>query len=74
MTGHGPGIQGENCYRPPSHPKFLKGRSIPYFYREKVERELEWLVHEGTLEPVEYSDWPAPIVAADGEHHICGDF
>ena len=35
-------------------------------------------MHEGTLEPVECSDWAAPIVAVlkpDGEHvRICGDF
>ena len=30
---------------------------------QKVEEELTRLVEEGTLEPVDYSDWAAPIVA-----------
>ena len=30
---------------------------------QKVEQELTQLVEEGTLEPVDYSDWAAPIVA-----------
>ncbi len=38
-------------------------RSILYFYRDMVETELEKLVSEGTLEPVEHSDWATPIVA-----------
>ena len=59
-------------------PKFSKARSVPYFYRKKVERELDRLVQEGTLEPVEHSEWASPIVAVlkrDGNNiRICGDF
>ena len=59
-------------------PKFLRARSIPYFYREKVEAELDKLVAEGTIEPVEHSEWAAPIVAVlkpDKQRvRICGDF
>ena len=35
----------------------MKGRSIPYYYREKVVKELNWLVEKGTLEPVKHCDW-----------------
>ena len=46
--------------------------------REKVEAELDRLVAEGTLKPVEYSDWAAlivPIVKSDRKSiRICGDF
>ena len=43
-------------------PKFYKARSIPYAFKEMVEMELNRLVSEGTLEPVQLSEWAAPIV------------
>ena len=45
--------------------------------RQGVEDELDRLVAESTLEPIEYSDWAAPIVAVlkpDKTVRICGDF
>ena len=43
-----------------------------------MEAELDRLVAEGTPEPVEYSDWAAPIVAVVKSDRksvrICGDF
>ena len=58
--------------------RFLRARSAPYFYRDMMEIELEKLVLEGTLEPVEHSDWAIPIVAVlkpDKQRvRICGDF
>ena len=54
-------------------PKFCKAHTLPYSKRKAVNR----LVKEGTLEPVEYSDWAVPIVAVlkgDGRIWICGDF
>ena len=45
--------------------------------RQGVEDELDRLVAEGTFEPIEYSDWAAPIVAVlkpDKTVLICGDF
>lgn len=63
---------------PNAQPRFNKARPIPYAKRQGVEDELDRLVVEGTLEPVEYSDWAAPIVAvlkADKKTiRICGDF
>lgn len=45
---------------------------------QKVEQELTQLVEEGTLEPVDYSDWVAPIVAVVKSDQksvcVCGDF
>jgi len=43
-------------------PKYCKPRSVPYFLREKLEKELDCLVSEGTLEPVQMSDRAPPIV------------
>ena len=46
--------------------------------RPKLEEELDRLVAEGTLEPIGYSDWAAPIVAvlkSDRKSvRVCGDF
>ena len=47
---------------PKEKPIFKKARPIPYAMREKVEKEIDRLVQEGTLKPVEYADWATPIV------------
>ena len=58
-------------------PKFCKARSIPYAFKEMVEKELNRLVSEGTLEPVQFSEWAVPIVPVlkkDKQSiRICGD-
>lgn len=63
---------------PNATPSFSPARSVPYALREKVEQELDRLHREGVLEPVEVSEWAAPIVAvlkADKTNvRICGDF
>ena len=48
---------------PEATPRFCKARPLPYAMREKVEAELNRLVQEDTLDPVDYADWAAPIVA-----------
>ena len=60
-----------------AQPKYFRARSIPYAFREKVEQELIRLQEEGTIEPVQVSDWAAPIVPvlkSDKSVRICGDF
>ena len=63
---------------PKATPSYNPARSVPYALREKVEQELDRLQKEGVLEPVELSEWAAPIVAvlkADRTNvRICGDF
>ena len=58
-------------------PVFCKYRPVPFALREQVEEMIRQQVKEGELEPVERSDWAAPIVIArkkDGNIRICADF
>ena len=58
-------------------PKFCKACSMPHALRAKVDQELDRLVSEGILEPVQYAKWAAPIVLvlkSDRSVRICRDF
>ena len=59
-------------------PRFHPARSVPFALRDRVEQELKRLQEEGTLEPVEISEWAAPIVAVlksdKNSIQICSDF
>ena len=61
-----------------ARPRFHKARPVPYAMKGKVEEELDRLQKEGVIEPIQFADWAAPIVAvlkADGKSvRICGDF
>ena len=48
---------------PDTPPRFNPARSVPYALRDKVEKELQCLQAEGTIEPMEFAEWAAPIVA-----------
>ena len=76
--GRATGYEAKILINPDATPRFCKARTIPYFFRKKVEKELDRLVDEGTLEPVEHSEWAAPIVAVLKQDkqsvRICGDF
>ena len=70
-------IKGHLVLREGTSPVFMKARPIPYSLREKVEQELERMVHEGAITPVTWSEWASPVVVApkaDGTVRICGDF
>ncbi|XP_029347897.1 uncharacterized protein K02A2.6-like, partial [Acyrthosiphon pisum] len=58
-------------------PKFFKPRSIPLALKSKVESEIDRLIDNNILTPVNYSEWATPIVPIlkpDGTVRICGDF
>ena len=59
-------------------PKFCKARLLPYAIKPLVEAQLNKLVQEGILSPIEHSEWAPPIVPvmkADRQSvRICGDF
>ena len=63
---------------PGAKPRFCKARTVPYTLREKVEQELDRLTKEGIIQPIQFTDWAAPIVPVmkkDGTSlQICGDF
>ena len=41
---------------PTATPKFCKARTVPYAYRELVNKELDRLVEQGILTPVSFAD------------------
>ena len=58
-------------------PKYFKARPIPYVMRDMVDKELDRLLAEDIIEPVQYSDWAAPVVPvmkADKTVRLCGDY
>lgn len=70
------GVKGKIYVDSTERPRFFKARPVAYAPREKTERVLDRLVQEGTLEPVEFSEWATPIVPTvkeDGTILICGE-
>ena len=62
---------------PSANPRFHRPRPVMYALRPLVEQELERLERAGVLQPVNHSDWAAPIVTVpkrDGAVLICGDY
>jgi len=59
-------------------PRYCKARTVPYSMRSLVEKELDRLIQEGILEPVQFANWAAPIVPVlksdKASVRICGDF
>lgn len=58
-------------------PKFCKARSLPFALREATDIELDRLVANGTLTPIENSEWATPTVVVSkpcSKVRICGDF
>lgn len=57
-------------------PKFCKARSAPYALN-KIEHELDSLINEGILSPIEFGEWATPIVPVlkpNGKVRICGNY
>ncbi|VDM04682.1 unnamed protein product [Schistocephalus solidus] len=62
----------------PTRSTFLfKAQSVTYAVASKVEEELDRLQKADIIEPMQYSEWAAPIVPvlkSDGTVRICGDY
>nr|XP_046476578.1 uncharacterized protein LOC124216292 [Neodiprion pinetum] len=58
-------------------PMYELARSVPFALKDKIEKELDRLVEEKILEPVEMSEWATPIVPIlkpNGDVRLCGAF
>ena len=50
---------------------------MPYALRSKLDQELERLEKAGIIEPIQFSEWAAPVVPVvkrDGAIRVCGDY
>ena len=62
--------------KPDVKPKYCKARPVPYALCNKIDNELDRLVKENILKPVEFSEWATPIVPvlkSDESVRLCGD-
>lgn len=48
--------------KPDVTPIYLKHRTVPFAYRAQIEEQLERMVREDVIEPVENSEWATPVV------------
>ena len=59
-------------------PHFSKARTVPYALRHLVVQQLDTMEKEGTISPIKYAEWAAPIVPvlkSDKKSvRICGDY
>ena len=64
------------CWPGSATPLYHKVRSVPFALKEKIEAELERLQKQGIIEPVQFTEWAAPIVPvvkSNESVRICGD-
>ena len=58
-------------------PRYWKAMNLAYMMRDLFSDELDRLLVEDIIEPVQYSEWAAPIVPVMKAGHtvrICGDY
>ncbi|CAH8545975.1 unnamed protein product [Schistosoma haematobium] len=63
--------------KPAATPVFRPRRPVPYAALPVVEQELERLQKLGVIEPVNFSEWAAPIVVVkktNGSVRLCADY
>lgn len=58
-------------------PIFCKPRAVPLAWRNAIAKQLDDLVQNGVLIPIDNSDWGTPLVPVvkpNGQIRICGDY
>ena len=75
--GEAKGVTAKLHINDNTKPYFCRARPVPHALKGKVEQELEHLKQQRVIEPVQMSEWAAPIVPVlkpDGTIRICGDY
>ncbi|XP_075741316.1 uncharacterized protein LOC142790221 [Rhipicephalus microplus] len=77
---------GLGCYKGPPVklalnpelvPVRLTARRVPFALRQKIDAELDKLLQQGVLEPVDCAEWETPIVTplkGNGDIRTCADY
>ena len=71
------GFQANISLSSDASPRFHKPRPVPFALQARVDEEIDRLVKEDVLRPVEQSAWAAPVVVVrkgDGSIRLCGDY
>ena len=72
------GYEAKNLGGFGAQPRFHNARPVLYAMKSEVEAALDRLQKDGIIEPIQFADWAASIVAvlkSDGKSlRICGDF
>jgi hypothetical protein len=71
------GVKARIHMDPEAVPQYFRARPVPFALRKGVEDALDRLVEQGTIEPVQHSQWATPIVPVvkpDKSVRICGDY
>ncbi len=58
-------------------PRFFKPRPVPFAKKEKVDEDIQRLLHMKVLSPMKFSNYASPIVPVNkpsGAVRICGDY
>ena len=71
------GVQANITLSANARPVFHKTRPVPFALQAKVDTEIDRLVREEVLTPVEQREWTSPVVVvrkSDGSVRLCGDY
>lgn len=71
------GVKAKLYIKEGTKPVFQKARTVPFALKEAVDCELDRMIEQDIIEPVNFSDWATPIVVVpkpDGTVRVCGDY